>query len=88
VTQVAALWRGPTHNFAGAWEFVVAVLVIIVVIFFRVYGPRSWSWRPTGHRGRRTATTTVHRVPDHDEGRPMGRTRVKSKRRAKGSGHH
>jgi len=87
MTQVAALWRGPTHNFPGAWEFVVVVLVIIVVIFFRVYGPRSWSWRPTGHRRRRTETT-VHRVPDHEQDRRAGRTRVKSKRRAKGSGHH
>jgi hypothetical protein len=83
MTHVAALWRGPTHNFPGAWEFVVAVLVIIVVIFIRVYGPRSWSWRPTGHRGRRTG---VHRVSEHE----VHQERVKPARRQKrpGSGRH
>lgn len=85
MTHVAALWRGPTHNFTGAWEFVVAVLVIIVVIFIRVYGPRSWSWRRTGHRGRPTGQT-VHRVSDHQ----VHQERAKPRRRPKGSGpaHH
>jgi hypothetical protein len=76
MTHVVALWRGPTHNFPGAWIFVVVVLAIIVLIFVRVYGPRSWTWRLTGRRGRRTGQT-VHRVSDHEvhqnRAKPKGR---------------
>jgi hypothetical protein len=40
-TGIAVMFRGPAHNFPGAVEFVVVVLVIILAIFFRMYGPRS-----------------------------------------------
>ncbi|HEY5015828.1 MAG TPA: hypothetical protein VII59_03525 [Streptosporangiaceae bacterium] len=40
MTGIAVRIEGPSHNFTGAWEFVVAVLLIIVIIFIRVYGPR------------------------------------------------
>jgi hypothetical protein len=50
MTGIALMIRGPSHNFGGAWEFVVAVLLIIVVIFFRVYGPRRRSGPRVTHR--------------------------------------
>ena len=60
MTGIALMIRGPGHNFGGAWEFVVAVLLIIVVIFFRVYGPRKRSGpRVTHHR------TAQNRAPEH-----------------------
>ena len=86
MTGVVALWRGPTHNFPGAVEFVIAVLVIIVVIFIRVYGPRRPTWGPTGHSARRRGADTAHRVAgqgehhDHDHNHEHGH-QVKAKRR-------
>jgi hypothetical protein len=50
MTGIAVRIEGPSHNFAGAWEFVVAVLLIIVVIFIRVYGPRRRSGPRSSHR--------------------------------------
>jgi hypothetical protein len=38
LSSLAIVTRGPTHNFAGAWEFVAVVLLAIVVIFVRMYG--------------------------------------------------
>lgn len=62
MTGIAVMITGPGHNFAGAWEFVVAVLLIIVVIFVRVYGPRKWPWSRTEHRTtRRTVRPGTHR---------------------------
>ena len=43
MTGIALMIRGPAHNFPGAVEFVIAVLVIILAIFFRMYGPRRRS---------------------------------------------
>lgn len=36
--DVAIMVHGPSHNFGGAGIFVAAVLLLIVVIFARVYG--------------------------------------------------
>ena len=58
MTGIALMIRGPGHNFGGAWEFVVAVLLIIVVIFFRVYGPRKRSGPRLSHH---TSRKTVRR---------------------------
>ena len=95
MTGIALMIRGPGHNFAGAWEFVVAVLLIIVVIFVRVYGPRRGSGPKTTHRAthrttQRTARRSTHRSgrqtahgASHEPGRGVndGR-RSSSKRRA------
>ena len=62
MTGIALMIRGPGHNFGGAWEFVVAVLLIIVVIFFRAYGPHKRSWpRASHHTPRRTVRRSAHR---------------------------
>jgi hypothetical protein len=62
MTGIALMIRGPGHNFGGAWEFVVAVLLIIVVIFFRVYGPHKRSGPPASHHtSRRTVRRSAHR---------------------------
>jgi hypothetical protein len=53
MTGIALMIRGPGHDFGGAWEFVVAVLLIIGVIFFRVYGPRRRSGPPASHHASR-----------------------------------
>ena len=38
------------------WEFVVVVILLILLFYMRVYGPRNGSRQKTGHRsGRRTA---------------------------------
>jgi len=42
--------HGPGRNFAGAWEFVVVVLVLIVLIFVRVYVLGDWFRRRAAHR--------------------------------------
>jgi hypothetical protein len=64
MTGIALMIRGPGHNFPGAWEFVVAVLLIIVVIFVRMYGPRRHrqSGQQTTHRTtRRTLRRSTHK---------------------------
>lgn len=86
MTGVALMIHGPSHDFGGAWEFVVAVLVIIVAIFLRVYGPWGRSGGPTGHRSlrrnsrgstQRTAHSASHApAPARNDGR-----RSSSKRR-------
>jgi hypothetical protein len=50
MTGIALMIRGPAHNFPGAVEFVIAVLVIILAIFFRMYGPRRRSGPRAEHR--------------------------------------
>jgi hypothetical protein len=64
MTGVAVMFRGPSHNFPGALEFVVVVLVIIVAIFFRVYGPR-----------RRSGPKATHRTTQRTARRPVRRSR-------------
>jgi hypothetical protein len=55
MTGIALMVRGPSHDFGGAWEFVVAVLLIILFIFYRVYGPRKRSGpRLSHHTSRKT----------------------------------
>jgi hypothetical protein len=66
MTGIAVMFRGPSHNFPGALEFVVVVLVIILAIFFRVYGPRRRSGPQATHRtthrtARRSARRSGHR---------------------------
>jgi hypothetical protein len=66
MTGIALMIRGPAHNFPGAVEFVIAVLVIIVAIFFRMYGPRRRSGPRTEHR----TTRRIVRRSAHRPGRP------------------
>jgi hypothetical protein len=66
MTGIALMIRGPAHNFPGAIEFVIVVLVIIAVIFVRMYGPRSWFGSRTKHETshqtvRRTVRRRTHR---------------------------
>jgi hypothetical protein len=66
MTGIAVMFRGPAHNFPGALEFVVVVLVIILAIFFRMYGPRRRSGPQATHRttqrtARRSARRSRHR---------------------------
>jgi hypothetical protein len=91
MTGIALMIRGPAHNFPGAVEFVIVVLVIILAIFFRMYGPRRRSGPPTEHRTtRRTVRRSAHRSrrpTTHDAGHEPGRgasdgRRSSSKRRA------
>jgi hypothetical protein len=60
MTGIAVMFRGPTHNFPGALEFVIVVLVIIVAIFFRMYGPR----RRSGPQGTDRTTKRTARRPE------------------------
>jgi hypothetical protein len=70
MTGIALMIRGPAHNFPGAIEFVIAVLVIILVIFVRMYGPRRPFWPRTTHRtSHQTVRRTVRRRT-HRSGRP------------------
>ena len=62
MTGIAVRIEGPSHNFTGAWEFVVAVLLIIVVIFVRVYGPHKRSWPRTSHRPSHRRSSTKRRA--------------------------
>ncbi len=66
--------HGPGRDFAGAWEFVVVVLVVIVLIFVRMYVLGDWFRRRAAHRathrnahpsGQRTAHST-RRVPERN----------------------
>ena len=44
------------------WEFVVVVILLILLFYIRVHGPRNGSRQKTGHRsGRRTARHAVSR---------------------------
>jgi hypothetical protein len=91
MTGIALMIRGPAHNFPGAVEFVIAVLVIILAIFFRMYGPRRRSGPQTEHRTTRRTVRRSTRRPrrptahgaDHEPGQGVndGR-RSSSKRRA------
>ena len=54
------MFRGPTHNFPGALAFVIVVLVIILAIFFRMYGPRRRSGPKATHRTTRTDDAADH----------------------------
>ena len=69
MTGIALMIRGPAHNFPGAVEFVIAVLVIILAIFFRMYGPR----RRSGPRLTR-ADVAAERAAEHGH-RSTGRPR-------------
>ena len=77
MTGIALMIHGPAHNFPGAIEFVIVVLVIIVVIFVRVYGPRRRSGPSATHR---TSHQTVRRTVRRNTNR-AGRTT------AHGDGH-
>jgi hypothetical protein len=70
MTGIALMIRGPSHNFPGAIEFVIAVLVIIVVIFVRVYGPRRRSGPRTTHRSSHQTVRRTVRRSTHQSGRP------------------
>jgi hypothetical protein len=61
MTGIAVMFRGPTHNFPGALEFVVVVLVIILAIFFRMYGPRRRSGPKATDQTPRTTQRTARR---------------------------
>jgi hypothetical protein len=73
VAMIAApsyMVHGPGHNFAGAWEFVVVVLVIIAAIFVRVYVLGDWFRQRAVHRaaqrpGQRAAHS-ARPVPERD----------------------
>jgi hypothetical protein len=91
MTGIALMIRGPAHNFPGAVEFVIAVLVIILAIFLRMYGPRRRSGPRTEHRTtRRTIRRSTHRPgrsTTHGAGHEPGQNinhgrRSSSKRRA------
>jgi hypothetical protein len=64
-TGVAILVRGPGHDFPGAAAFVLVVLVLIVVIFIRVYGGNQHRG-PTGHHSRRRTPRKSGRQAAHD----------------------
>lgn len=57
VTGVAVMVQGPSHNFTGAWVFVVVVILLIAGIFIRMYGggKRSGRRRPAHRSEQRTA---------------------------------
>jgi hypothetical protein len=50
LTGLAVIIQGPGRNFAGAWEFVVVFLVLIALIFVRVYVLGDWFRRRAAHR--------------------------------------
>ena len=64
MTGIALMIRGPGHNFPGAVEFVIAVLVIILAIFFRMYGPRRRSGPKATHRTTERTTQRTARRPE------------------------
>jgi hypothetical protein len=71
LTGVAILVQGPGHDFAGAGAFVLAVLVIIAVIFIRVYGGGNQARGPTGHHSRRRAPHKSGRQAAHQARHPQ-----------------
>lgn len=62
LTGVAFGVHGPSH-LPGAWIYVVAVLLVIGLIWVRVYGGKDGSGRSAGHRSRRrrSAKQAAHR---------------------------
>jgi hypothetical protein len=80
MTGIAVMIEGPSHNFAGAWEFVVAVLLIILVIFVRMYGPRRRSGPRSTHRTPQTSRQTTRRTVRR-------RTHRAERKAAHGAGH-
>ena len=67
MTGIALMIRGPGHNFPGAMEFVIAVLVIIVVDLLPRVRPAQ------AVRGRRRSAQTTRRTvrrSAHRSGRP------------------
>jgi hypothetical protein len=70
MTGIAVMFRGPSHNFPGALEFVVVVLVIILAIFFRVYGPRRRSGPKAPQATHRTTQRTARRTVRRSRHRP------------------
>ena len=77
MTGIALMIRGPAHNFPGAIEFVIAVLVIIVGSVVRMYGPR-----------RRSGPRVTHRTPHQTVRRTVRRRTHRAERlTAHGDGH-
>jgi hypothetical protein len=68
LTSVAFGVHGPSH-LPGAWIFVVVVLLVIGLIWVRVYGGRDGSGRQAGHssRRRRAAQRSGHDSGHHPE---------------------
>jgi len=58
---VAVLRTTPT-NFPGAWVFVVGVILLIVLIFLRMYGGRG---RPGGRQTAHSASREPERGGNH-----------------------
>ena len=46
------------------WEFVVVVILLILLFYVRVYGPRNGSRQKTGHRSGRRTARRASRVPE------------------------
>ena len=69
MTGIALMIRGPAHNFPGAVEFVIVVLVIILAIFFRMYGPRRRSGPQPERRTEHRTTRRIVRRSAHRSGR-------------------
>jgi hypothetical protein len=57
---------GPGRNFTGAWEFVAVVLVLIALVFVRVYVLGDWFRRRAAHRSGQRAAHSASRVPERD----------------------
>jgi len=66
LTGVATI---PT-NLAGlrglpfGWEFVVVVILLVLLLYIRVYGPGNGSRQKTGHRSGRWTARHASRVPE------------------------
>ena len=61
----AAVLRTTPTNFPGAWVFVVGVILLIVLIFLRMYGGRARSGRRrTAHRSGRQTAHSASREPE------------------------
>lgn len=73
LTGVAILVHGPGHDFAGAGAFVVIVLALIVLIFFRMYSQGNQTRGPTGHHSRRRSARKSGRQAAHHARHPQDR---------------